>query len=132
MAKSISDSIYPQMDIPDTPMMLVYAGPGIPQRSLRSISIAFENAIAQARKLENSAQQMRMSKRQLTDIRYSLGSEWQGESATLYFQKCETLENKLEKTADDLMQIASVIRKSAKAYRDAELRALEAISKKNG
>lgn len=100
-------------------------------KTARSISIAFGNAIAQAEKLENSAEQMRNSRRQLADIRNSLRNGWEGESAALYMQKCEALENKLERTAADLMQIASVIRRSAKTYRDAELRALEAIATKN-
>ena len=56
-------------------------------KTARSISIAFGNAIAQAEKLEASAEQMRTSKKQLDSIRDSLKAEWEGESASLYFQK---------------------------------------------
>lgn len=99
-------------------------------RTARSISIAFDNAIAQAKRLENSAEQMRASQRQLDEIKASLKAGWEGESANLYFQKCEQLGNKLRRTAEDLEQIARVIRKSAKTYRDAEMRALDAIKTK--
>lgn len=99
-------------------------------KTARSISIAFGNAIAQAQKLENSADQMRASKRQLDGIKDSLRAEWEGESASLYLQKCDLLGAKLERTASELNQIASVIRKSAKSYRDAEMRALEAVKTK--
>lgn len=99
-------------------------------KTARSISIAFGNAIAQAEKLEASAEQMRASKRQLDSIRDSLKTEWEGESASLYFQKCDLLGAKLEKTAGELAQIASVIRRSARAYRDAEMKALEAVKTK--
>ena len=99
-------------------------------KTARSISIAFGNAIAQAEKLEASAEQMRTSKKQLDSIRDSLKAEWEGESASLYFQKCDLLGTKLEKTAGELAQIASVIRKSAKTYRDAEMKALEAVKTK--
>ena len=99
-------------------------------KTARSISIAFGNAIAQAEKLEASAEQMRTSKRQLDSIRDSLKTEWEGESASLYFQKCDLLGAKLEKTAGELAQIASVIRRSARAYRDAEMKALEAVKTK--
>ena len=96
-------------------------------KTARAISIAFGNAISQAEKLENSAEQMRASKRQLDEIKNSLKAGWEGESASLYFQKCEQLGEKLRRTADDLDQIAGVIRRSAKVYRDAELRALDAV-----
>ncbi|MGO5083467.1 WXG100 family type VII secretion target [Oliverpabstia intestinalis] len=99
-------------------------------KTARSISIAFGNAIAQAEKLEASAEQMRASKRQLDSIRDSLKTEWEGESASLYFQKCDLLGAKLDKTAGELAQIAAVIRKSARAYRDAEMKALEAVQTK--
>ena len=99
-------------------------------KTARSISIAFGNAIAQAEKLEASAEQMRTSKRQLESIRDSLKTEWEGESASLYFQKCDLLGAKLEKTAGELAQIAPVIRRSARAYRDAEMKALEAVKTK--
>ena len=66
-------------------------------KTARSISIAFGNAIAQAEKLEASAEQMRASKRQLDSIRDSLKTEWEGESASLYFRKCDLLGAKLEK-----------------------------------
>lgn len=96
----------------------------------KSISIAFGNALAQAQKLENSAEQMRNASRQLDTVKESLRSEWEGESASLYLQKCDALKQKLEKTAGDLVQIAAVIRKSAKSYRDAEIKALQAIATK--
>lgn len=60
-------------------------------KTARAISIAFGNAISQAEKLENSAEQMRASKRQLDEIKNSLKAGWEGESASLYFQKCEQL-----------------------------------------
>lgn len=72
----------------------------------KSISIAFGNALAQAQKLENSAEQMRNASRQLDTVKESLRSEWEGESASLYLQKCDALKQKLEKTAGDLVQIA--------------------------
>ncbi|MFR5814134.1 WXG100 family type VII secretion target [Hominisplanchenecus sp.] len=98
--------------------------------SYKSISITFGNALAQAQKLESSAEQMRNASQKLESIEESLRSEWEGESASLYLQKCDALKQKLEKTAGDLVQIAAVIRKSAKSYRDAEIKALQAIATK--
>ena len=98
--------------------------------SYKSISITFGNALAQAQKLESSAEQMRNASQKLESIEASLRSEWEGESASLYLQKCEMLKQKLNRTAKELQQIASVIRKAAKAYRDAELKALHAIATK--
>ena len=86
----------------------------------KSISIAFGNALAQAQKLENSAEQMRNASRQLDTVKESLRKRnGRVRSASLYLQKCDALKQKLEKTAGDLVQIAAVIRKSAKSYRDA-------------
>lgn len=96
----------------------------------KSISITFGNALAQAQKLESSAEQMRNASQRLEAVEESLRSEWEGESASLYLQKCDALKQKLEKTAGDLVQIAAVIRKSAKSYRDAEIKALQAIATK--
>ena len=91
--------------------------------SYKSISITFGNALAQAQKLESSAEQMRNASQKLESIEESLRSEWEGESASLYLQKCEMLKQKLNRTAKELQQIASVIR-------DAELKALHAIATK--
>lgn len=97
----------------------------------KSISIAFGNALAQAQKLENSAEQMRNASRQLDTVKMNpCEANGRVRVASLYLQKCDALKQKLEKTAGDLVQIAAVIRKSAKSYRDAEIKALQAIATK--
>ena len=95
----------------------------------KSISIAFGNALAQAQKLENSAEQMRNASRQLDTVKESLRSEWEGEKALKEIHT-DTLRLYPDPTAGDLVQIAAVIRKSAKSYRDAEIKALQAIATK--
>ena len=45
--------------------------------SYKSISITFGNALAQAQKLESSAEQMRNASQKLESIEESLRSEWE-------------------------------------------------------
>lgn len=97
-------------------------------QTLRTINVTFQNAIAQAEKLEQSADQLRNAAKQMGDMENSLRRGWEGESASLYFRKCKELQTKMNATARDLDQIASVIRRSAKAYRETERKALEIIA----
>ena len=92
-----------------------------------TIQIEYQQVINQAAKLEECANDMQELQRQIETLMNNLRSGWSGESAELYLQKCDALAGKLSQSEKNLDQTARVIRKSAKAYRDAELAALELV-----
>lgn len=98
--------------------------------TLASIRITFADASNQAKKLDGCAEDLIRARRQLNDIVNTLRQGWSGTAAEKYYQKCALLEEKLNNTADDIGQIADVIRTSAQRYYDAEKKALEIIATK--
>lgn len=96
-------------------------------RSSATIKIQYAQTIAQAKQLEECAQSMQDIRKQLDALVDDLRGGWAGESADLYFQKCGELSQKLTKSGKDLYKTADVIERSAKAYRDAELAAIQLI-----
>lgn len=93
-----------------------------------SIQIDFQNAINQARKLEECAEEMKRIQRNLRAAEEELNAGWKGDSASLYLSKCQELEGKIVRSQRNLVQIASVILRTAKVHYDAELKSLEAIN----
>lgn len=92
-----------------------------------SIQIEYRQVINQAEKLEGCANEIHDLQRQIETLMNDLRSGWSGDSAELYLQKCNELSRKLGQSEKNLDQTAGVIRRSAKAYRDAELAALELV-----
>lgn len=96
-------------------------------KSKSEIQIEFHQVINQARELEDCANELQHIQRQIDTLVNDLRSGWAGESAELYFEKCGLLANKLGNSQRNLDQTASVIRRSARIYRDAELEAIRLI-----
>lgn len=92
---------------------------------MRTIQITFEEAISQADNLSECADELKSVQSQLNSIVESLQSGWSGEAAGQYIEKCLTLWQKLGKASTALEQVSSVIRETARAYYEAEMRAVE-------
>lgn len=96
-------------------------------KSKTTIQIEYQKVTAQARKLEDCADDLKTIRTKLEGIMEELRSGWEGESAQLYFQKCQELSDKLASSQKDLTKTAGVIDKTAEAYRLAELAALQLV-----
>lgn len=60
----------------------------------------------------------------------NLSHHWSGEAATAYLQKCQHLSDKMTRTIQALEESAEAVQTAARAYYDAEKRALELIAQK--
>ena len=90
------------------------------------IEITFQNAIAQARRLESCADSMvTLANSNLPAVRGEVQAAWEGEEANAYLSKMETTGENILKTAARLYSAATTIRTVAKIFRESELRALE-------
>ena len=94
-------------------------------KSKAAIQIEFHVVAQQAGELASCADEMQAIRRKLNAVADSLRAGWAGESAELYLQKCAQLAEKLKASEKNLDQAAGVIEKSARAYRDAELAAIQ-------
>ena len=93
-------------------------------KSSRTIQIEFQQVVRQTNKLEKCADELWRVQRELQDLVNDLRAGWAGDSAEVYFQKCNELSSKVGRSANNLNITANVIEKSARAYRDAELAAI--------
>ena len=94
-------------------------------KTIGSIQIEYRQVMDQANKLGDCAEDLARLQRQIDMLVSDLKGGWEGESANLYFQKCMELSAKIKKSQNNLEQTANVIRKSARAYRDAEMEAIK-------
>ena len=94
-------------------------------KSRNTIQLEFQQVSSQARTLEQCADELQAVRRQLNTLVDELRMGWAGESAELYFRKCSELAAKLNTSQQNLSRTAGVIKRSAQAYRDAELAAIE-------
>lgn len=102
-------------------------------KSSWEIRIDFQNAIAQATALENLANDIeRKVAGKLTQSAQSIHAAWKGESASQYINKTMDLCKQVQRTVTTLRDTASDIRRIAKQIYDAEQRALEIASRRNG
>lgn len=96
-------------------------------KAKESIQIAYSQVRSQAQKLDNCANDLQNLQRKLDALMNDLRGGWTGESAELYLQKCSELSQKLDASRKNLDRTADAIRTTAKAYRDAELLALQLV-----
>ena len=90
------------------------------------IEITFGNAMAQARTIEDCADDMmRIANRNMNSIKGDISAAWQGTSASSYLSKMDMTAANIRTTANKLYHIASTIRSVARIFRNTELRALE-------
>lgn len=93
--------------------------------SLANIEINFQNAQAQAKKLEDIADNMKhLADQQMADTIREMSSCWRGEAAAAYFGKAEKVKQDIMDTAKALYAVANSIRAQAKRIYDAEMQAI--------
>ena len=94
-----------------------------------TIEVNFKNAINQANELENIANDLRnLSDKKFNSTLQQISSSWKGESAALYVNKGNSLEEQLTKTAKEIEKTAQTIKSNAKRIYDAEMKALEIVN----
>lgn len=95
-------------------------------KSSFEIRMDYNRAIAQAKSLEQIAEEMRSSAdNDMQDCISQISYNWTGNNAKAYIEKCEKLKESVKKTAAKLEKTANTIRRIAKNTYDAEMRALE-------
>lgn len=93
--------------------------------SYTSIQIDFDEACAQAKKLEDCAEEMkRLANQKLANTLKEMSTSWKGESAAAYFAKADTVRKNIAATSEFLCSIANSVRTQAKRTYDAEMEAL--------
>ena len=102
-------------------------------KSLYTIQMDFKKANDCAAKLEEAARQLKKVayERFQNEVR-RVGSCWQGDSANLYINKCNTLTQQMGRTANQLSETAKAIRTIAKNTYNADIKARTIALKKNG
>lgn len=86
-----------------------------------SIQLNYEQAIAQARKLEALAEELRtIANTNLNNTISDLSANWNGESASAFIAKAEKTKEDILANVRELNKTASVIRESAENIRKAE------------
>ena len=96
------------------------------------IEFNFERAKQQAKKLEETAREMkRLGANSIDNTLVELRSSWSGENADAYILKGRTLQQQLAETAQELENIAESIRRVAQAIYEAEMRAREIVQQRS-
>lgn len=96
-------------------------------KTTTEIQIEYSKVIAQSRKLDACADDLRTLYKELDDITSDLRAGWAGESADIYLSKCQELRDKLRSSQLSLSQTSSVVRRTAELYRAAELAAIAIV-----
>lgn len=92
----------------------------------RQIIFNYNQAINQAKKLENIAKNMdRLSKDKLNDTLGTLKNAWRSDNSPQYYSKAAKVQEDIRSTANNIRRTAQGIRTTAEAVKRAELRALE-------
>lgn len=92
------------------------------------IRIDYENARAQARRLEQSGQQCSQIAREILGLQRKLAGVWAGEAADAYDQAMTQRLREIGKIQDEMLRIARTIRKAADEFEAAEARTKTAMS----
>lgn len=93
--------------------------------SFASIEINFQQAQAQAKKLEDMADSMKhLANQQMADTIQGISYCWKGETAAAYLVKAERVRQDIANTAEALYAAANSIKTQAKRIYDAEMQAI--------
>lgn len=95
------------------------------------IEFDYNTALQQADKLNEIAEGLKHSSKTIGETMTALNSGWQGESASAYIIKGQSLKEKVSDTSKDLSNAADKIREIAKKIHDAEMLALEIATKRS-
>ena len=92
----------------------------------KSIEITFNNALAQARTLDECAERLeQMASGNLVNITSELNAVWTGNEAQSFLSKTTLIGTNVLKTAKRLRKLAESLRQVARIFRESELKALE-------
>lgn len=95
------------------------------------IEFDFKKALGQADKIDGIADRLgRLSGTELGSTMQNLSAGWKGENASLYLNKGNNLQEKINGTAKELYSIASDIRTIARRIYEAEMAALSIASER--
>lgn len=86
------------------------------------IEITYNAAIKEAEKLEACADNMEKSKTKLAHASETLASAWSSEGAVKYRSACTKLQEELSYNAAYIRKVAKALRKTAKVYKEAEMK----------
>ncbi|MCC8164071.1 MAG: WXG100 family type VII secretion target [Lachnospiraceae bacterium] len=93
-------------------------------KTASEIRFNYNQALARASELEEIASGMKtLANKELADSMRNLSAAWQGDSATAFLGKGETLKEKVLKSARGLEETAATIRSVAKRIYNAEMAA---------
>lgn len=93
--------------------------------SKEAIRLEYEWTMSQTEKLACCVDELKTIRYQMGAMMGELQSGWTGDSARAYIGKCEAYIDALKASDNHLERIADVIRRTAEAYRNAELAAIE-------
>lgn len=96
-------------------------------KSESTIKMEYQQIITQANKLNSCSDDLVDIARELDQLIDALRAGWAGESANLYCSKCNELYTKIKNAANDLDKTSSVIKRTAKIYRDTEIAAIKLV-----
>jgi uncharacterized protein YukE len=89
-----------------------------------AIVFDYEATIRQAEKLESLAERLKnIAENDLEDVLSEVNQGWQGENATKFLRKGDTMKGKVLVSGEDLREIARTMRRMADNLRDSEERA---------
>lgn len=91
------------------------------------IKFNYTEAIKQAKELQAIAAEIEAVNKRLTTGRNELSGAWKGDSASLFLNKAEKLGGKLQKTANNLDNVADGVYTVAKTLKAAEDAAKETV-----
>lgn len=92
----------------------------------QEIIFDYKQAIKQAEKLEEIAGKLKtLSVDKIENSIGTLKAAWQSDSSSQYYSKVSKVQEDIKNTSEYVKRIANSIRTTAKAVKEAELRALE-------
>ena len=96
------------------------------------ITLEYKSVKAQAAKAEECAQDLMTIRQKLIALTNEISQGWQGDAATAFLEKCETLAEKIQISAKEIERTANIIEKAAELYRKAEENAIHTVSTYSG
>lgn len=98
-------------------------------KSLYQIQMDYTNAVRQADSLLEIADELkRTANSGLQDCISQISGNWTGTNATVYIDKCNSLQSKILQSSNKLQRTAEVIKKVAKNTYNAEMQARDIMT----
>lgn len=102
-------------------------------KSYNRIVMDFRSAYQQADQLERMSDKLRkMAEEQFEGVIRNVSTNWQGENASSYLAKCQTLKSNMLESASDLSKAAGTVRTIADNVYEAEMRAWRIAQTREG